>query len=87
MLELLNSIDQSLFLFINKSLANPVTDFFMPIITSDNLLRVLYGTAMVLLLWKGNKKLRWMVLFSAIVLLFTDQISSAMLKPYFERLR
>ncbi len=87
MLELLNSIDQSLFLFINKSLANPVTDFLMPILTSDNLLRVLYGAAMVILLWKGDKKLRWMVLFSAVVLLFTDQISSAILKPYFERLR
>ncbi len=87
MLASLNQIDRVIFEFINVTLSSPVTDFIMPFITSDTFLRILYGTAMILLLWKGNSKLRWLVLFSAIVLLFTDQISAGMLKPYFERLR
>jgi undecaprenyl-diphosphatase len=87
MLETLNHIDQVIFLFINVKLANPVTDLIMPVITTDMLLRILYGVAMILLLWRGNKRLRWMVLFSALVLLFTDQVSSHYLKHWIGRPR
>jgi len=87
MLETLNHIDQVIFLFVNVKLANPVTDLIMPIITTDMLLRILYGVVMILLLWRGNKRLRWMVLFSALVLFFTDQVSSHYLKHWIGRLR
>ncbi len=87
MIETLQNIDQALFLFINVKLANPVTDLVMPLVTSDNMLRVLYGVAMVLLLWKGDRKLRWMVLASMLVLLLTDQISAGLLKPMIGRFR
>jgi len=87
MLEVLNSIDRALFLFVNVQLANPVTDFIMPIITSDQLLRVLYGAAIAMLLWRGDKRLRWLVLFSAFALLATDQLSAHLLKPLIERPR
>jgi len=87
MIEALQNIDQALFLFINVKLANPVTDLIMPLVTSDNMLRVLYIVAIVLLLWKGDRKLRWMVLASALVLLLTDQISAGLLKPIIGRLR
>ena len=84
---MLDSIDKTLFVFINQSLANPVTDFVMPIITNDNLLRIMYGLAMVLLLIFGTKRLRWMVLFSAIALALADQTAAGLLKPIFERMR
>ncbi|MEA3297411.1 MAG: phosphatase PAP2 family protein [candidate division Zixibacteria bacterium] len=87
MLEYLNTIDRTLFEFINIQLANSVTDFIMPIITSDNLLRVLYGFAMVLILIYGNRRLRWLVLFSVVALTLTDQISSQFLKNLIERPR
>jgi undecaprenyl-diphosphatase len=87
MLETIGAIDQALFLFINVQLANPVTDFLMPIITSNMLLRIGYGAAMVLLLWKGDARLRWLVLFSAVTLALTDQISAGLLKPMLGRLR
>ena len=87
MLEWLNAIDHTLFYFFNGTLANPVTNVIMPVVTSDMLLRVLYGLAMVLLLWKGNARLRWLVLFSAIALLMSDQLSSGFLKPLFARPR
>lgn len=87
MLEYLNALDRSVFLFMNVTLANPVTDFFMPVVTSDNLLRVLYGFLMALILWRGDARLRWLVLFSALTLVATDQLSSAFLKHLFERAR
>jgi len=87
MLEILNSIDLTMFVFFNVTISNPVTNLLMPIITSDNLLRGLYGLAMILLLWKGDSLLRWLVLFSAFALLVADQLSSHFLKPLFERPR
>ncbi|MCD6248912.1 MAG: phosphatase PAP2 family protein [candidate division Zixibacteria bacterium] len=87
MLETLIEIDRSLFLFLNVSLANPVTDFVMPIVTSDNLLRIAYALAMLLILWRGDARLRWLVLVSIIVLAFTDQLSAGLLKPMIGRLR
>ncbi len=87
MLEMLSAIDRGLFLFINMQPANPVTDFIMPIITSDQLLRVSYGAAMAILLWRGNARLRWLVLFSAMVLLLTDQLAANVLKGLIERPR
>lgn len=87
MLELLINIDTRLFLFFNVTLANPVADLIMPIITSDWLLRILYATALVLFMIFGNARLRWVVLFSVIVLVLTDQLSAGLLKPMIGRLR
>jgi undecaprenyl-diphosphatase len=87
MLEFLSEIDTALFLFMNVTLANPVTDLVMPVITSDWLLRILYASAVVLLLVFGNARLRWVVLFSILVLVVTDQTSAGLLKPMIGRLR
>lgn len=86
-MEALINIDKQLFLFFNHTLANPVTDFIMPYITSGDILRILYGLAMVILLWKGDAKLRWLVLGSVVVLVLTDQISASVLKDLIGRLR
>lgn len=80
-------IDRAVFLFINGSLSNPVTDWVMPIVTNDNFLRVSYGVIMLLLLGFGRRRFIWPVVFSLVVVLLADQTSSAFLKPWFERLR
>lgn len=87
MLEYLDGIDRALFVFVNGQLANPVTDFLMPIVTDDMVLRVLYAVAMVVLLWRGNTRLRWLVLFSALVMAAADQTAAHLLKPMIERVR
>src|SRR5574341_1451325 len=87
MIEWLDELDKILFILINTELANTVTDFIMPIITSDNVLRISYALVMLVLLWKGNVRVRWMVLFSAITLLIADQTSSNILKELFQRPR
>ena len=87
MLESMVELDRALFMLINVKLANPVTDFVMPLVTSDFLLRSCYAAAMVLLLWKGDARLRWLVLFSAVALTVSDQVSAGLLKPWIGRLR
>lgn len=87
MLEQLNSIDAAVFVFINSGMANPVTDFMMPIITNDWLLRVFYGLAMLLLFWKGSSKQRWLIAASLLVLLLCDQLAAGLLKPMIGRFR
>jgi undecaprenyl-diphosphatase len=87
MIDFLDSVDRVVFLFVNRSLANPITDYVMPLVTSDDNLRVLYVLAMILLLIKGDARLRWLVAFSALALLITDQVSAGLLKPIFARLR
>lgn len=87
MMEFLSDLDTALFFFINITIANPLTDLIMPIITDDRLLRVIYATAMLIILWKGNARLRWMVLFSIITLTLADQTSAGLLKGWIGRLR
>jgi len=87
MLEFLDNLDRTLFMFLNMTLSNPVTDLAMPVITSDYLLRALYGVAIILLIWKGDKKLRLLIVASALTLLFTDQLSAGFLKPLIGRMR
>jgi undecaprenyl-diphosphatase len=87
MLETLRSVDVTIFRFINGTLANPVTDFIMPIITSDWNLRIVYALAMALLLWRGSKEMRWLVAFSVVSMLLADQLASAFLKELIGRVR
>lgn len=90
MLELfawLSLIDQSIFSLINLTLANPVTDFIMPLITIDLHLKIFYAVCLALILWKGDKRLRFAVVLSLVTVALTDQLSSSVLKPIFARPR
>ncbi|MFH2037257.1 MAG: phosphatase PAP2 family protein [Candidatus Zixiibacteriota bacterium] len=83
----LESLDRAIFHFINTTMASPMTDFIMVNVTLDLHLRIFYGVCVILLLWKGDKRIRYAVLFSALALAISDQLSSAVLKPLFERQR
>jgi len=87
MLEWLSAVDTSVFQFLNSGMANPVFNTLMPVVTSDTYLRIAYGLAMITLLIKGDSRVRWLVLFSAVVLTLTDQASSSLLKPLIARAR
>jgi len=87
MLDYLAGLDRTIFLFVNVHLANAVTDVVMPLVTSDTLLRVAYLVVALALLWKGDRRTRWLVLFSALTLAVTDQLSAGWLKPLFARPR
>jgi membrane-associated phospholipid phosphatase len=90
MLELIrqiDAIDHAVFQFINQTLANPVTDFIMPLVTADLNLKIFYALCLLLILWKGDKRLRVAIIFSIIVVALTDQVVSSLLKPLFARPR
>jgi undecaprenyl-diphosphatase len=83
----LEGVDRSVFAFINQSLANPVTDFIMPLVTLDLHLKIFYGAVLLILLWRGDNRLRLSIILSLIVVLLTDQLSAAWLKSVFVRPR
>lgn len=83
----LKGIDQSLFFFFNQTLANPVTDIFMPFITNDNHLRIFYAVCLLIILWKGDNRLRLTALFSLLTVAICDQAVSTILKPLLARPR
>jgi undecaprenyl-diphosphatase len=87
MLDLLRELDRVLFFLINGFLANPVTDAIMPFVTSEDFLKIFYVVIVALLAWRGDKRLRWLILFSIITMVLTDQISSNFLKHWIERPR
>jgi len=87
MIETLDQLDKALFLFVNMTLANPVTDWFMPIMTGDNFLRIGWLLCMIAMLIWGDKRLRWLVLASVVVLALTNHLSAEMLKKWIERPR
>lgn len=87
MFESLVQIDVCAFNFINQSLANPVSDFLMPIITDRWFLRgVLLLIAVAMLIW-GKREGRIGVPFLIIAVAISDQASSQLFKPMFERIR
>ncbi len=90
MLDFFNSIDISLFRFINSSLCNPVFDFLMPFITDLNKQRIVLILVAVILLWmliRGSRRIKIAAILLIITIIFSDQLSSSVIKFWFERAR
>ncbi len=87
MIEYLNQMDVSIFYFINVSLQNPFFDWFMPFITEKYHWFPVWGIIVILLLWKGGKQGRIMVLLIIPVIFLSDQLAASVFKPYFQRPR
>jgi len=68
----LQALDTSLFLFVNRSLVNPVFDWLMPLLSNN----VFFFPAVFLFgigsLWKGNARLRLCVVLLALILPLGD---------------
>ena len=87
MFEFLQSIDTQLFYFINVTLANPLTDKFMPFITERDNWFIFFGIMWLAMLFNGGKR----GLIAAILILITitvsDQTSSSLIKDLVQRIR
>jgi membrane-associated phospholipid phosphatase len=83
---LLNA-DKILFRIINLSLANPVTDFIMPVITNDWFLRMLLLLVVIALPVFGKREGWITALLCVITVIATDQLSSNLIKHLVERIR
>ena|GEM_PF-203814 len=86
-MEFLYSIDRAVFLFLNRTVANRVFDFLMPIITEKDYWMIPIVLALLSLIIFGGKKGRIVVLLVAVILTMSDQLSSHVVKPWVERVR
>lgn len=90
MFDFLHSIDVDLFRFINSSLSNSVFDFIMPLITDLNKQRLVLVLVLVILLWmiiRGRRNVRMAAFLLIITIIISDQLSSSVIKHWFERPR
>lgn len=80
-------LDRKLFLELNSNFHNPWLDQLMMFLSTTSAWIPLYLILLYMII-KVYKKDTWMVLLAvAITILLADQITSALMKPFFERLR
>ncbi|GAB1430268.1 phosphatase PAP2 family protein [Ignavibacteria bacterium] len=87
MLDLLLQTDISLFRFINGSLANPVFDAVMPIVTESKYWMPVYAALFIWLLWKRRREGAVICLILALGAVIGDQFNSMWLKEWVGRIR
>lgn len=87
MLDFLRNLDVAVFYFCNHALQNQLLDWLMPIYSDQRNWYPLFGVVYVLLWWKGGKRGRLAALLIIPVILLSDQLSSAVIKPLVGRMR
>lgn len=87
MIDFLYNIDVQVFFFINKTLANPFTDFFMPFITEINHWKIFYVIMFLYLMIGGGRKGRIVGISLILLIAASDQLSSNLIKHAIERIR
>jgi undecaprenyl-diphosphatase len=83
----LASLDAGVFRFLNGTIANPVFDVIMPVITDSWALRILGAVVWLALIIRGGTRGRWAALLLIPLVAASDQLTSAVLKPLAGRLR
>jgi undecaprenyl-diphosphatase len=86
-IEFLSQIDRTLFHFFNGTLANPLFDKIMPVVTATGNLRAAAVLGGLFWLWKGGNKGRWAVLYYTAAWSAADFINSNFIKEIFDRPR
>ena len=87
MINFLYNLDVQVFYFINNTLANPVTDVFMPFITELNHWKIFYAIMFFYLLIGAGKKGRVVAIILVLLVTCSDQFSSNLIKNLVERVR
>ena len=78
MIEALLHADQRLFLCLNSQLANPVLDSFFRFITEPKYFVWPLALVVVMILWKGNTRLRAAVLLAVTAVIISDALTQAL---------
>ncbi|NOZ73962.1 MAG: phosphatase PAP2 family protein [FCB group bacterium] len=87
MIAKLLNLDRLLFQFINTSLANPIFDWIMPLITNPLTLGLPLLLGCVWLVGKGGRRGQIAVVLLIIAVSLTDSIAAQIIKPLVGRLR
>jgi undecaprenyl-diphosphatase len=80
-------IDLAILKFFNLKIACDTFDFFFMGITNFEIWRWPIAVIIILLLWRGGARARWMVVFALITVAIIDPTVFYLLKPLFARLR
>jgi len=86
LLEVLKELDKELFLVINN-FNSPFVDSIMFYVTDTEFWFPFYAVLLGFLVWKFKWSSLPIIGGLAIVILFSDQLTSGFMKPFFERLR
>lgn len=86
MLEIVNTWDTQLLLFLN-SIHSPFFDWLMPIITATKTWIPLYVLVLYVIIKKEKWNALYAILFAVLVIVLADQISVKLFKNVFERFR
>lgn len=87
MLDGILSLDRALFNFINQTLANPVTDRLMTLVTNGEHWVLAIALAVSIMIWNDRRRGPYILLGIIVVFALCDQSSAHWLKPLFERQR
>ncbi len=87
MLEWLDKIDTTIFIFLNINCANSLFEITMPIITNAKTWYPVWLILFVGMLWKGGVRGRWYIVVAVLAVALADQTVNQFLKPFFERIR
>lgn len=81
------AIDQYLFVQINSGLAHPLGDFLFPLLRHKLTWIPLYAVVVYFILRRNIRSGLFFILFCGVGVLLSDQVASAVCKPFFHRLR
>ncbi len=86
-MDFLYSIDVSIFFFINHTLSNPVFDKFFVFLTDVKHWYITYIILWCIVFFKGGRIGKIAAITSLIIITFSDQFSSSLLKNWIGRIR
>ncbi|MDR3611059.1 MAG: phosphatase PAP2 family protein [Ignavibacteriaceae bacterium] len=87
MIDYLYRIDLSIFYFLNHTLSTPALDKFFSLITNVNNWYIAYVILLLISIIKGGKAGRIVAIGVLILIAITDQLSSVLIKDFFQRVR
>jgi len=87
MTEFFYSIDVSIFKFLNQTISNSLFDKFFPFITDPKNWILAFIILWLTAIFKGGRLGKLSAIGIIILIAISDQISSHLLKPFFERVR
>lgn len=79
--------DKQIFIFVNSTLSNSFFDLVLPFFRQANNWIFLYVIILILAIAQYKRKIWFWILFALLSILITDQTSSHIFKPLFQRLR
>ncbi len=86
-MDILIKIDHALFHFINGTIANPILNWVMPIITNENNIAIPLVLIWVWLLLFQGKRGKITAILLLLTLILTDVIAAQVIKPWIGRIR